>query len=136
MVERQGYRLCQSVLQRGMGLRLKSELFVQALVRRVQASFIDGAAAAYIAKRGDMDAGGIFVRVYQLDGTAGALTIFTHMDGDRRWRVVLPPRTPEADVDAHMAREIKRDPDIWIIDIEDAQGRHFLEEKIDGIWAP
>lgn len=123
------------MLQSVMALRLKSEFFVQALVRRVQASFVDGGAAAYIAKRGDTDAGGIFVRVNRLDGTAGVLTIFTHMDGDRRWRVVLPPRTLEREVDAHMQREIKRDPDIWIIDIEDAQGRHFLEEKIEGAWA-
>ena len=117
-----------------MGLRLKSELFVQALVRRVQASFVDGAAAAYVFKRGDADAGGIFVRVNRLDGTAGVLTIFTHMDGDRRWRVVLPLGTPEREAQAHMSREVKRDPDIWVIDIEDEQGRHFLEEKIDGVW--
>ena len=118
-----------------MGLRLKSELFVQALVRRVQASFVDGGAAAYIVKRGDTDAGGVFVRVNRLDGTAGVLTIFTHMDGDRRWRVVVPPGTPEAEAQAHMAREVNRDPDIWVVDIEDARGRHFLEEQIDGEWA-
>lgn len=119
-----------------MALRLKSELFVQALVRRVQGAFVDGGAAAYIAKRGDTDAGGIFVRVNRLDGTAGVLTIFTHMDGDRRWRVVVPPNTPEREVDALMAREVNRDPDIWLVDIEDVRGRHFLEEKIDGVWAP
>lgn len=109
---------------------------MQALVRRVQGAFVDGGAAAYIAKRGDTDAGGIFVRVNRLDGTAGVLTIFTHMDGDRRWRVVVPPNTPEREVDALMAREVNRDPDIWLVDIEDVRGRHFLEEKIDGVWAP
>ncbi len=109
---------------------------MQALVRRVQGAFVDGGAAAYIAKRGDTDAGGIFVRVNRLDGTAGVLTIFTHMDGDRRWRVVVPPDTPEREVDALMAREVNRDPDIWLVDIEDARGRHFLEEKIDGVWTP
>lgn len=117
-----------------MNLRLKSELFVQALVRRVQGSFIDGGAAAYIVKRGDGDAGGIFVRVNRLDGTAGVLSLFTHMQGDQRWRIVVPPHTAEAAVDAHMAREIDRDPDIWVVEIEDARGRHFLQEKIDGIW--
>jgi hypothetical protein len=49
--------------------------------------------------------------------------------------VVLPPATPEPDIDARLAREMARDPDIWVIDIEDAQGRHFLEEKIDGDWS-
>lgn len=117
-----------------MNLRLKSELFVQALVRRVQVAFVDGGAAAYIVKRGDTDAGGIFVRVNRLDGTAGVLSLFTHMQGDQRWRVILPPMTAEGDVAAHMAREISRDPDIWVVEIEDAQGRHFLEEKIEGDW--
>lgn len=117
-----------------MDLRLKSEFFVQALVRRVQGAFVDGGAAAYIAKRGDSDAGGIFVRVNRLDGTAGVLSLFTHMQGDQRWRIVVPPQTAEADVDARMVREMKRDPDIWVVEIEDAKGRHFLEEKIDGDW--
>lgn len=117
-----------------MSLRLKSGIFVQALLRRVQAAFVDGGAAAYIAKRGDEDAGGIFVRVSRLDGTAGVLTLFTHMEGDQRWRVVVPPHTAEADVEAQLARERERDPDIWVVEIEDKQGRHFLQEKIDGQW--
>ena len=117
-----------------MNLRLKSEFYVQALVRRVQAAFSDGGASAYVARRGDADAGGIFVRVDRLDGSAGVLTLYTDMDGERKARVVLPPETPAQEAAAHMAREAARDPDIWLVDIEDAKGRHFLEEKIDGSW--
>ncbi len=113
-----------------MNLRLKSEFYVQALVRRVQGSL----SAAYIARRGDADAGGIFIRVVQPDGTSGLLTLSTGMDGERVARVVLPLQSADADIDARLAREAQRDPDIWVVDIEDAQGRHFLEEKIDGIW--
>lgn len=114
-----------------MFIRLKSELYVQALVRQVQGAL----AAAYVAKRGDTDAGVIFIRVNRLDGTGGVLSLFTNLDGERLARVVLPPATPEPDIDARLAREMARDPDIWVIDIEDAQGRHFLEEKIDGDWS-
>lgn len=117
-----------------MNLRLKSEFYVQALLRRVQTAFSDGGASAYVARRGDTDAGGIFVRVDRLDGSAGVLTLFTDMDGERKARVVLPPGTPAQEAAAHMAREAARDPDIWLVDIEDAKGRHFLEEKIDGSW--
>lgn len=117
-----------------MSLRLKSELYVQALVRRVLGAFVDGGAAAYVARRGDTDAGGVFIRVNKLDGTAGLLTRFTHMDGTQRWRVVLSPSSTEAEVAAHMARETARDPDVWLVEIDDAQGRHFLEEPIDGDW--
>ncbi|MDG1690999.1 MAG: DUF1491 family protein [Alphaproteobacteria bacterium] len=114
-----------------MFIRLKSELYVQALVRQVQGAL----AAVYVAKRGDTDAGVIFIRVNRLDGTGGVLSLFTNLDGERLARVVLPPATPEPDIDARLAREMARDPDIWVIDIEDAQGRHFLEEKIDGDWS-
>lgn len=114
-----------------MFIRLKSELYVQALVRQVQGAL----AAVYVAKRGDTDAGVIFIRVNRLDGTGGVLSLFTNLDGERLARVVLPPATPEPDIDERLAREMARDPDIWVIDIEDAQGRHFLEEKIDGDWS-
>jgi hypothetical protein len=60
--------------------------------------------------------------------------MFTDMEGSRMWRVSLALATADADVDAFLAREIARDPDIWIVEIEDAQGRHFLEEKIEGAW--
>ena len=29
------------------------------------------------------------------------------------------------------AREVRYDPDLWVIEIEDVQGRHFLTEKVD-----
>ncbi len=114
-----------------MFMRLKSELYVQALVRRVNGAL----AAAYVAKRGDTDAGVIFVRVNRLDGTGGLLSLFTNMDGERLARVVLEPGTAEPDIDAHLSRELSRDPDIWVIDIEDVAGRHFLDEKLDGNWS-
>ena len=39
--------------------------------------------------------------------------------------VVTP--VPEADVEARLAREIRFDPDVWIVEIEDRAGRHFLD---------
>jgi len=113
-----------------MSWRIKSEIYVQALVRRVYAAH----AAAYVARRGDSDAGGMLIRINRLDGCSGILTMFTDMEGNRGWRVSLAPETADADVDAFLAREIARDPDIWIVEIEDTQGRLFVEEKIEGIW--
>jgi hypothetical protein len=34
---------------------------------------------------------------------------------------------PEADVEAYLAREIKFDPDVWIVEVEDRAGRNFLD---------
>ena len=119
------------MIQTDMFMRLKSELYVQALVRRVQGAL----AAAYVARRGDTDAGVIFIRVNRMDGTGGVLSLFTNLDGERLARVVLPPGTREPEIDTRLAREMTRDPDIWVIDIEDVAGRHFLDEKIDGTWS-
>lgn len=114
-----------------MNLRLKSELYVQALVRRVQGEMC----AAYVLARGDKDAGGIFIRVNRLDGTAGVLNMFTDMDGAQSFRVILPLGSEEAQSDALIERERQRDPDLWVVDIEDARGRHFLEGRIEGEWS-
>jgi len=37
----------------------------------------------------------------------------------------------ERDVDAALARQRSFDPDIWVIEVEDRQGRHLLDE--DGL---
>ena len=34
---------------------------------------------------------------------------------------------PEATVEERLAKEIRFDPDVWIVEIEDREGRHFLE---------
>ncbi len=113
-----------------MSWRIKSEIFIQALVRRVYAA----QAAAYIVRRGDSDAGNVMVRINRLDGCSGVLTMFTDMSGERCWRVAYALATQDSDIDAFLTREINRDPDVWVVEIEDRQGRHFLEERIDGKW--
>lgn len=113
-----------------MTWRVKSEIYIQALVRRVYAA----QAAAYVVRRGDSDAGGMLIRINRLDGCSGILTMFTDMQGERGWRVSLAASTPDQDVEAFLEREVARDPDVWIVEIEDTEGRRFLEEKIDGAW--
>jgi hypothetical protein len=36
----------------------------------------------------------------------------------------------EADVEARLARETRFDPDVWIVEIEDRAGRHFLDHVV------
>ena len=109
--------------------RIKTEIYVQALVRRVNADCV-----GVIARRGDTDAGGIYVRVNRLDGRSGLLVAFTDMNGERRWRGLASHLTPDGEIDDMLTREIARDPDMWVVEIEDKQGRHFLEEAVEGDW--
>ena len=34
---------------------------------------------------------------------------------------------PDADVETYLARQVKFDPDVWIVEIEDRAGRNFLD---------
>jgi hypothetical protein len=38
---------------------------------------------------------------------------------------------PEADAEARLAREVKFDPDLWVIEVEDRAGRHFLDRVVE-----
>lgn len=112
------------------GLRLKSEVWVKAYLRRCAAA----GSAAYVVKRGDEDAGAILIKLATLDGRAGlfgptpAGLEAAAAAPDRWWSVYLDPAsTAEAKVDASIERQREFDPDVWIIEVEDRAGRHFLE---------
>ena len=51
------------------------------------------------------------------------------MCGARVWEVLATG--PEPDVDAAIARQRGFDPDLWVIEVEDREGRHLLDE--DGL---
>lgn len=114
-------------------MRLKSAIFVSALLRRAQ---VEGA-YALVVRRGAEEAGAIFVKVSTLDGTAALYgpapqTAFDETSPvDRKFSIIIPPGSPEADADARLAKEIRFDPDIHIVEIEDRKGRHFLDIAAD-----
>jgi hypothetical protein len=37
---------------------------------------------------------------------------------------------PEPDAEAYLAKQIKFDPDIWIVEVEDRNGRNFLDAVV------
>lgn len=105
---------------------LKSSIWVAALVRRAQSA----AGAAYVARRGDADAGVVIVKVARLDGTADVYLPARDMEGKRAWRPAAAAPMQEAEADAAVRRETDYDPDCWVVEIEDRQGRHFLTEPV------
>lgn len=111
-------------------MRLKSAIWVAAHVRRCNGE----GAFAVVRRRGAEEAGAIFVKVCRLDGTADLFapapqSAFDDGPVGRAFSLVLA-RQPEADVEAKLAREIKFDSDLWIVEIEDRAGRHFIDDVI------
>ena len=104
--------------------RLTAGLWVQAYLRRLDLAGIP----AFVTARGDATAGAVAVKLATLDGRARAFARRWDFASDRRlWEVLA--EGAEAEVDALLARERARDPDLWLIEIEDRAGRSLLDEE-------
>ena len=109
-----------------MSVRLASGVWVAAYLTRLRLADIP----AYVTAKGDPEAGAVVVKVALLDGTARAWARRSDlMTGARVW--ILLSEGDEAEVDALLARTKARDPDLWVIELEDRQGRTLLDE--DGL---
>jgi hypothetical protein len=112
-------------------MRVKSHIWVSAYLRRLNSSFISAA----LVRRGDSDAGAIYIKVARLDGTCQVYAplsahLASAMPGDaiildegRAWEPVYKTEAPEADADAYLTRQASHDPDIWILEVEMPEGR-------------
>lgn len=106
-----------------MTARLASGIWVSAYLRRIQALGIP----AYVITRGDETAGAVLVKLALMDGTARAYTrSFDLQSNTRVWQVLV--EGPEPEVDAAITRQRGFDPDLWVIEVEDARGRDLLAE--------
>lgn len=105
--------------------RLKAELWVKAHIRICAVQGVQ----AFVVRRGDDTAGIVMIKVNCLDGRAFVFEPATGPDGARRWMRLGKAET-EADADAAIARAVGRDPDLWVLEIEDRAGRHFLTEPV------
>lgn len=109
---------------------LKTEFWASALIRRAS----NAGAFAGVVRRGDSDAGAVLVKVATLDGRARLYAPARDGEGERIWLDLSAGALGdvEADVDAYAKKRSETDPDLWVVEIEDKQGRHFLMERVDG----
>ncbi len=109
-------------------MRLSSDIWVYALLRRVQLA----GSFATVARKGDARGGAVLVKT--INRRTGQTLLWSEAvagDGGEVWMRPLASEA-EADVDAHIARAARIDPDVWVVEIEDAEGRRFLTEPTDG----
>ena len=83
---------------------------------------------AFVVAHGDDTGGAVLVKLATLDGRAVLFQrSFDLNTGDRTW--VELSSGAERDVDATVNRQRGFDPDLWVIEVEDRQGRHLLHEE-------
>lgn len=107
-------------------IRLRTDLYIAALRQRAT----QAGAFVTIARKGDEDAGIIAVKIYGRGGRASALIETRDEDYAMAWRRLTDDMVAEKDVDSALAREASFDPDLWVVEIEDPEGRHFLTEPV------
>jgi hypothetical protein len=107
--------------------RLKSDIWVHALLRRCAVQGLNGA----VVHRGAAEAGAVFVIINQLNGLHHLLVpppgpAYDDI-GDRQFEMAFPDPKPWPEISAYVAKRRKTDPDIWVVEIEDRHGLAGLD---------
>jgi len=106
--------------------RLKAGIFVRALIRRVQVA----GASAFVVRSGAEEAGSIILKIAKLDGSVLVLNQARNAKGELVWAQALGGWVAEARAADWCDKQVKFDPDLWIVEIEDREGRAFVDEAI------
>ena len=109
-------------MQEQADIRLTSEIWVAAYRVKLEKRGIP----IFINKTGDKTAGAIMVKVSKMDSFATLYHRILDASGRRCWEVL------EQNTEEHINQVLKQqclfDPDLWILEIEDPEGRNFLKE--------
>ncbi len=113
-------------------MRVTSAIWVAAHIRRC----FSAGSFALIERKGAEEAGAIFIRADLPDNTSRLFvpamqTAYESGANERLWEAYKDGALLTADeIKAKLARELKLDPDIWIVVVEDREGRSFLPEEL------
>ena len=107
--------------------RLKAELLVRAHLRLCDQAMLP----AVVRRKGDADAGTILIKLDRLDGTCVVFSQVRTVEGKLAWmRATGEDPTPDADGEAYITKQLKFDPDIWVLDIEDPKAQYQVEGNL------
>lgn len=104
-------------------MRLATEFWIKAYITRLRAVHIP----VYVVRHGEDTSGGVLVKVALLNGQTHIFEQRYDMLADvRKWECVFQGSDQEAN--EWSERQAGRDPDLWVIELEDREGRHLLDE--------
>ena len=107
--------------------RLPTELWVKAHVKRCSVAGVP----VIVARRGDPHSGIVILKLNQLEAGCRVMSQMRDLEGKLGWLEALDGAlVPEAEADAYIARQAERDPDLWVIEIEDREGRHWVDGDV------
>ena len=106
--------------------RLKAGIFVRALIRRAEVA----GASAFVVKKGTEESGAVILTITNPGVSSFVLGQARRGDGELIWVRPLGEAPDARKVSDWLTKQQKFDPDIWIVEIEDREGRTFVDEPI------
>jgi hypothetical protein len=101
---------------------LKSEFWVKAYLKRLSLEGICG----FVVHHGDDDAGDLLIKISTLDEAAKLFQReYDLVTEQRLWKCTFSGK--EEDADVSIKKKLGFDPDLWVLEVEDVQGRNFLD---------
>ncbi len=106
--------------------RLPAALWIDAHLKRLT---IEGV-PYYVLNKGAYAAGTVMLKINTLDKGCLVLQQQRGLDGVLGWMGLFKSEmVAEKEADDYIRRAVARDPDLWVIEIEDRQGRNPFEGK-------
>jgi hypothetical protein len=106
--------------------RLKAGIYVRALIRRAEVA----GASAYVLRHGADEAGAVYLKLARPDRSCTVLSQARRGEGELVWIKPLGETSDEAAASRYFDKQMRFDPDLWIVEIEDREGRAFVDEPI------
>lgn len=106
--------------------RLKIGIYVKALIRRAEGA----GASVYVLRHGADEAGALYLKLVGPDGCCTVLSQARRGEGELVWIKPLGETSDEGAAARYFEKQIRFDPDLWIVEIEDRAGRPFVDEPI------
>jgi hypothetical protein len=110
-----------------MNTRIPTELWVTAHLRQCNAKGLP----AYVVHKGALAAGTVMVKIVMRGKGCKLLNQSRDMEGNTGWMDIFEgAAVDETRADEYIQRALARDPDVWVIEVEDASGQNPFEGKI------
>lgn len=107
--------------------RLPAGLWVEAQLRRLT----ETGTPYYLVNKGAYSSGTVILKLNALEKGVQVLTQQRDLNGELGWLAVLRGEwVAEAEADAYIRRAVERDPDVWVIEIEDRSQTNPFEGKL------